>query len=124
MKWTPQQLEEILGRQAKSAKTHKYGAQKTTIDGQTFDSKGEADRFQVLKLLERAGQIKGLVRNPVFEIIINDVRICKYVADFEYVENGRRVVEDFKGMRTRAYGLKKKLVKAIHGIEILETGRK
>lgn len=101
---------------------NKYGAKKTEVDGITFDSKREATRWQQLRLLERAGAIAGLVRQVRFELIVNDVKIGRYTADFEYVENGQRVVEDAKGAaRSRDYILRKKLMLAIYGIEIKET---
>jgi len=48
-------------------------------------------------------------------------RACTYVADFSYTENGRRVVEDTKGMKTRDYIIKRKLMLYVHGIRIKET---
>lgn len=57
-----------------------------------------------------------------FALEINGNLICKYVCDFRYVDiDGRTVTEDAKGMRTREYTLKKKLMKAIHGIDIHEV---
>jgi hypothetical protein len=37
-----------------------------------------------------------------------------------WVENGVRVVADAKGYATREYRLKRKLMKAVYGIEITE----
>jgi len=51
------------------AKGNKYGNKKITIDGETFDSKKEYNRFCELKLLERAGQIKDLKRQVKFVLI-------------------------------------------------------
>lgn len=102
---------------------HKYRAVPTTVDGIRFDSKGEAMRYGELKLLEQAGVISGLQLQPKFSLEVNGVKLGSYVADFEYVERGERVVEDFKGVRTPVYQIKKKLVKALHGIDIFETGR-
>lgn len=103
--------------------THKYHAQPTEVDGEKFPSKGEAGRWQELKLLEAAGAIKGLKRQIPFPLVVNGVKIGSYIADFEYDEGGERVVEDYKGVRTPVYNLKKKLVRALYGIEIFETGR-
>jgi hypothetical protein len=104
----------------------KYGNKKTTVDGIVFDSRAEARRYQELKLLERAGEIFGLKRQQQFPIIINGMKVCTYIADFTYsdLRKGRDVVEDHKGFPTPQYALKKKLMKAVHGIEILETGAK
>ena len=46
----------------------KYGAIRTTVDGVTFASKAEARRYAELKLLEQAGEIKGLELQPKFDI--------------------------------------------------------
>lgn len=100
----------------------KYNAVKVTIDGVTFDSKAEARRYVELKLLEKAGQIIGLVLQPAFTIFVAGVEICEYRADFSYRPIGwtRGVVEDVKGMKTAVYRLKKKMVEAQYGITITE----
>jgi hypothetical protein len=108
------------------ARTGKYRNVRTTIDGIVFDSKREAERYNTLRLLTLAGKIRDLqTKVPAckFPLHVNNHLICHYVADFLYydVETQQRVVEDTKGFRTRDYKLKKKLMKAIHGIDILET---
>lgn len=106
----------------KKKKPSKYRNEKTVVNGITFDSKKEADRYRDLKLLVAAGQIGGLQLQPVFPIVVNGVKICEYRADFSYQDaGGATVVEDCKGMRTPVYKLKKKLVEAQYGIRILET---
>jgi len=104
-----------------SGKKSKYGAVKATVDGIKFDSAKEAARYQVLKTLERTGHIQSLILQPRFDLVINDIKCGFYKADFEYVNNGERIIEDVKGMKTPIYNLKKKLVKAIHNIDIYET---
>lgn len=99
----------------------KYRNRKTVVDGITFDSKKEANRWGELRLLEQAGQISELRRQVPFELVVGCMKIAKYIADAVYVENGQTVVEDCKGYRTREYRLKKKLMLACHGIEIRET---
>lgn len=99
----------------------KFRNVKTTVDGITFASKKEAKRYCDLKLMVKAGVFKDLTLQPEFPIEVNGVKICKYVADFSYYENGKRVIEDVKGFRTPAYRLKKKLMLAVHGINIFET---
>lgn len=95
----------------------KYHAIPTTVDGIRFDSKKEAARYSDLKLLARAGEIRDLVLQPKFKL-----EDCTYVADFEYVtKEGVRIVEDCKGVKTAMYRLKKKMVKRVYGIDILET---
>ncbi len=99
----------------------KFNAQRTEVDGITFDSKGEAGRWQELQMMQRAGVIQGLVRQVVMEIHI-DGKTCEYRADFAYWENSRLVIEDFKGVKTPVYRLKKKLVYQALGLEITESG--
>lgn len=99
----------------------KYGNHKTEIDGITFDSKREADRYQDLRLMEKAGEITELDRQVRFELKVKGYIICSYIADFTYRKGGPLVVEDSKGVKTREYIIKKKLMKAIHGIEVIES---
>lgn len=103
--------------------SHKYSAVPTTVDGIRFHSKGEAMRYQELRLLEQAGAISGLELQPKFKLEVNGVKIGDYVADFRYTEAGKVVTEDYKGMKTPVYNLKKKLMLALHGVDILEMSR-
>ena len=101
----------------------KYGNKKVSIDGKKFDSKAEGARYVELKRLQEGGVISGLKTQEAFALLVNGVLVCKYLADFVYVDvDGNRVVEDVKGGPvTPVYTLKKKLMKAIHGIEIKEV---
>lgn len=116
----------------------KYGSKKVRIDGIVFDSKKEAARYCELKLLQRAGKIKNLELQKTFELIPAQrepdtigkrggvkkgkviEKAVKYVADFVYTENGRTIVEDTKGFRTKDYIIKRKLMLYVHGIKIRE----
>lgn len=101
----------------------KYGNKKTEVDGILFDSKKEAKRYQELRLLEKQGIILELQLQPKFPIVVNGKKICTYIADFDYcvAHTDDRIVEDVKGIKTPIYNLKKKLVKAVHGIDITEV---
>lgn len=111
------------------SKKSKYHAQKTVLDGIKFDSKKEANRYAELKLMERAGLIKGLQRQvrfeliPAFDVDGKHYRPTTYVADFVYtdVKSGKQVVEDCKGFRTDIYRLKAKMFAHKFGVSILET---
>ncbi len=106
----------------KQSRRSKYGNVKTKINGQTFDSKKEATRYIVLKSYQTQKKISGLKTQVPFKIEINGELVCKYVADFVYYDqNGKKIVEDTKGMKTAIYKLKKKLMKAVLGIEIVES---
>ncbi len=102
----------------------KYHNRFTEVDGITFHSRKEALRYQELKLLEMAGEITELELQPRFAIrwpLDERVKICDYIADFRYYQNGRLTIEDVKGIRTGVYRLKKKLMQAAYKITILET---
>lgn len=99
----------------------KYGNKKTVVDGITFDSKREAERYGCLKLMLRSGLISDLRLQVPYQISVNGVKVCKYVADFVYLDGGKEVVEDVKGMKTSIYNLKKKLMKACFGVSISEV---
>jgi len=103
---------------------NKYGAIKTIVDGIEFPSKREAARYRELRILVKAGQIQDLRMQVKYPLVVNGVKIGRYTSDFEYEENGCHVVEDVKSPATkkaRDYALRKKLMLAIHGIEIKET---
>lgn len=117
----------------------KYGNKKTTVDGITFDSLKEAKRYKELSLMERAGMIQDLQRQVKYILIPAQrepdtvgarggvhkgkliERECSYVADFVYKEKGQPIVEDTKGMQTKDYILKRKMMLYFHGIKIKEV---
>lgn len=116
----------------------KYRARKAIVDGIAFDSRKEARRYLELRALERMGEIEGLELQPRFLLIPAQrepptftrtgrekpgkviERAVEYRADFSYVRDGERVVEDVKGLRTKDYVLKRKMMLWIHGIRIKE----
>ena len=95
----------------------KYHNKKTTIDGITFDSKREAERYCELLLLQRAGKISHLELQPEFILLRSFLKNGKthrkimYIADFMYYDivNGTDVIEDVKGIETEAFKIKRKL---------------
>lgn len=100
----------------------KYNAKKSTVDGHTFDSIREAERYSELKLLEKGKEIRNLVLQPRFLLQDeffdkNGVKHKKieYVADFLYIDKaGRNIVEDVKGVLTDVYKIKKKMFLKIY----------
>ena len=103
----------------------KYHNRRVTVDGISFQSVKEASRWQELRMLERAGEITGLVRQQKIELIPKTklYRACYYVCDFIYFDKreNKTIYEDVKGVRTKEYLLKRKLMYWRHGIEIKET---
>lgn len=108
-------------------KPPKYRNKKTVVDGINFDSRAESRRYAELKLLERAGKIASLEVHPVFPLVVDGVKVGKYISDFAYFEKSgnahtKKVVEDVKSKPTMTpvYRLKKRLLKALYGIDIKE----
>ena len=93
----------------------KYKNKKTQIDMYIFDSAKEAKRYKELKYLEMAGEISNLELQPRFLLQESfkkngrTYRKIEYVADFKYIENGKMIVEDVKGLQTDVFKIKHKL---------------
>ena len=108
---------------------NKYGNRKVIYDGIEFDSMKEAHRYCELKLMQRAGVISDLQMQVPFELIPTQridgkvvERAVSYIADFTYNgQDGVQVVEDTKGMRTKEYIIKRKLMLYVHGIRVVEV---
>lgn len=92
----------------------KFGAVKQTIDGHTFSSTAEANRYSQLKLFERAREIRALAVHPKFPLRINGVLIGNYTADFTFFEAGRQIVEDVKGVVTPEASLRMRVFMACY----------
>ena len=122
----------------------KYFNKKYTVDGITFDSRKEGRRYVELMEMQKAGIIHNLKLQVKFVLIPTQREEstevfkkgkskgqpkpgkvieteCSYIADFVYYENGVLVVEDTKGMRTKDYIIKRKLMLKVHGIRIKEV---
>lgn len=121
-----------------SMRTLKYKNKKITTDDGTFDSKGELKRWERLKKLNDMGIISDLKRQVKFELLpaqdLHEAVVRKgnkrasrieapieYVADFTYILDGELVVEDFKGIYTDEYKMKRKMMLYIHDIQIREV---
>ena len=94
---------------------NKYRNKKVQIDMYVFDSIAESRRYKELALLQRAGKITELQLQPKFLLQESfrkngkTYRKIDYIADFQYEENGKIVVEDVKGKETEVFKLKRKL---------------
>lgn len=102
----------------------KYRNKKTELDGIVFDSKKEAARWSELLLLQRAGEISQLERQPKYEFKHAGIRIGSYRPDFLYLDKKHGwIVEDVKSpaSKTTAYRLRKKMMFAFHGLRVVET---
>lgn len=107
-------------------RAHKYGAKATVVDNIRFASQKEARRYQELRLLEKAGEIRNLQLQPRFQLWAPggsmDHPLGEYRGDFGYTENRHHelVIEDVKGFKTPLYKWKKKHVEAQYGITVNE----
>lgn len=117
----------------------KYRNRKAVMDGIVFDSVREMRRYAELSLLEKAGEIKNLRMQVVYELLpvqresdtigkrggVKKGKVIenavKYVADFVYEQDGETVVEDSKGFHTKDYIIKRKLMLWRYGIRIKEV---
>lgn len=127
----------------------KYHNKKVQIDGMWFDSKKEGNYYLYLKQLQEHGFISQLQMQVPFELLpaVKDTRVVikhlksgdkevikefvkqrptYYYADFVYIDakTGHREVVDVKSAVTRkkdAYILKRKMMLALKGIEIVEV---
>ncbi|MBY5465265.1 DUF1064 domain-containing protein [Rhizobium leguminosarum] len=115
---TAQQYREVI---AQPKRGNKFGAKKTVKHGITFDSKRESEVYDDLLILARAGEISGLDRQRVFNLIVNGEIIGRYNADFAFIDHrvdGRLRVVDVKGVVTRDFKRVQKIIKAIYNIDV------
>ena len=147
IRYTEEQLAEVLNRRAKGGDRHrpdvsngtdavtgaahpkkrgKYNAQPTDVCGMRFASKKEAARWNTLKLLQTAKKIKTLERQVRYSLDVEGRHICDYIADFSYWDRVKEcaIIEDVKGMRRGAaydlFRLKARLFAALFKIEVTE----
>jgi len=105
----------------------KYNAMRTIVGNVMFHSKGEANRWLDLKLMERAGEITDLRRQVPFKLLAwtpnGPEQIGIYRSDFQYrdMRTNQEVVEDFKGCVTAEFKRTQKIMKANYGIDVLVT---
>lgn len=105
---------------------NKYGAEPCEEDGYRFASIKERAEYRRLKLRLSAGEIADLEVHPAYELVVNGERVGRFTLDFRYrvVATGATVAVDVKGgkaTKTEAYGLRKKLLKALHGLDVTEV---
>lgn len=124
----------------------KFGNKITYIGKLKFDSKREAEWYLIYKDMERRGEISNLRLQVPYELVpgvYQEVEVVKhlktkdkivkkkvtidnpvrYIADFVYLDNksGKEVVIDVKGRRTKEYIIKRKLMRYLKGIEVIEV---
>lgn len=105
----------VVGRRTK------FNNRPCECEGERFDSERERDAWLVLRERARRGEITDLRRQVRYTLAVNGVWVADYIADFTHQEHGRLVVTDAKGVKTGEYKLKKRLMKAVHNVDIQEV---
>jgi len=106
-------------------KQNKFRNKKVDSPDGKFDSTKEQAKWIELKGRLLAGEFKSLERQITYGLTVKGRQICSYIADFVITHlDGRIEVQDTKSDFTRkhpVYRIKKKLMLAVHGIEIVEV---
>ena len=115
-RWTAKRFREYQLNPLKEQKGNKFGAVKQVDEHGIHDSTGEQGRFHQLLILQRAGRISGLERQVWISIFKGEYYLCngkkhkflnrRFKADAVYFENGKKIVEDFKGDQTAMFRMK------------------
>ena len=112
--WTVEDYKEYNNKVTKKTK---YRANKTSVDGHTFDSKKEAEYYCSLKMRLQAKDIKGFCLQPIFMLAPG----LKYKPDFIIFNNDDTTeVIDVKGYKTKEYITKKKVFEEKYNLKITE----
>lgn len=137
-RWTQEDIDRLNAQRSKLPAhvpvKSKYRNVRIVVDGDTFDSKREAQYWVELNLREKAGEITGLARQvhydlkcPIDNILSKelDAVVSQYIADFQFFDrSGKFHVQDVKGgqaTKTSIYKLKKKWLELQSGIVIEEV---
>lgn len=106
--------------QAKPKKQRKYRNEPVTVDGHKFASKREAAFYAELKLRDKAGEVAEVELQKPFVLSIKGILIGTYKCDFAFYDNVRHCyrVVDVKGVLTREFQRTRRLMRALHGIEV------
>ena len=110
-------IEDYKAYQEGKKRKSKYRANKTSVDGHTFDSQKEAEYYSELKIRLKANDIKGFCLQPVFMLAPG----LKYKPDFiVFNNNGDVEIIDVKGVKTKEYIAKKKMFEDKYNLKIIE----
>jgi hypothetical protein len=107
-------------RALKPAKTNKYRAVATTLDGIRFASKREANYYAELKRRADLGEVYEVQLQPPLILSCGTQVIGTYRGDFQFYDATlkRMRLVDVKGKDTPLSAWKRKHVKAQYGIEV------
>ena len=109
------QMMKGLGKRSKyNVDTSKAGREGRTWRDEAYDSKDEMEYAQQLELQKKAGLIKDWQRQIPFRLVVNGSLIATHYCDFKIVGKEGVWYEEFKGVETAAYKMKRKLLKALY----------
>lgn len=123
-KMSPEEFQ-AFWKKRQAAQGSKYGAiPSVNNQGEKFRSHLESKFYDRMKLLKAQGDVLDFQREIRFELIVNEVFICAYICDYIVTwKDGRVEHIDCKSAATmtQVYKLKKQLMKACHGIDLIEV---
>lgn len=114
---TKEQARAILSKPKRS----KYGNTKCEYKGIKFDSKRECDYYIELERRELAGEVTGIELQRPFALLgTNGMLMATYKADFCFWDNvaDRFRCVDVKGVETKDFKIKKKMMLGLLGITV------
>lgn len=126
------QLPEAEEKKPAGKRDHKYNAKRKEVNGITFASTGEAERYKNLVFYASLGlithgekwlQVPYVVQGAAVDSVGQEIKEVKYVADFVYSINGETVAEDFKGALTKEFIKKYKLFRQRYPNQFLWVNR-
>jgi len=96
-------------------KKSKYGAEKATFNGRTYDSRRECEYAQTLEWRRRAGEIDIVIPQYRLGLSVCGVHIADYYVDFKvFLPDGTVEFHEVKGYETADWKLKWLMAKAIY----------
>lgn len=120
----PAEFREFMAKRNQAAVSKFRAIPTETADGQKFKSELEANFYNRMWVLQRAGEVQTIEREVRYELVVNGVFVAAYLLDFRITYTGGRIrFIDCKSQPTKTplYMMKKKLMLALYGIEIEEV---
>jgi hypothetical protein len=106
----------------KPKRKSKYNNERVQLDGIWFDSKREAAYYANLKQREKAGEVSAVELQRSFALLgPQGLLMATYRCDFAFIDHtqgDRFRVVDVKGVETKEFRLKKRMMKALLGIDV------
>ena len=96
-------------------KKNKFNAKSSVYNGTYYHSQAEAGYAKTLDTLIKGGKVIKWERQIPIDLIVNDIKICRYYCDFKvWWTDGRITLEEVKGYETDIYRFKRRLLEAVY----------